>query len=379
MHTAPTHRATVLTGRSVLAVLAIALVALTLTTATASAAAPSGFVGLQSWRDPTTTHLAKLREAKVGVFRMQVSWKSVDRKLPNGSHRYVWSRYDPIFESAAKRGVRILPVLLGSPDWANPDSRWPPRGAYARRAFNRFATAVVKRYGPRGDFWDTRASYAKPATHWQIWNEPNLPNYWNNKPNPREYASLVIGAADAARDGAAANRAARSSVRIVTAGLPWASSSRLPKPPDFLRGVFSVSGASSAVDVVAVHPYARTPAQVTDLVRSTRSTLRGISKAAGAKPLWLTEVGWATGGGSSSFSVSSTTQARYLTDVYKRLLAIRSSSNVTGAMWFNLLDVRPPRGKSDAWYYHTGGAGYEQQAQALVDVAQAGHRRPVAT
>jgi hypothetical protein len=25
-----------------------------------------------------------------------------------------------------------------------------------------------------------------------------------------------------------------------------------------------------------------------------------------------------------------------------------------GAMWFNLLDVRPPRGKSDAWYYHTG-------------------------
>jgi hypothetical protein len=47
-------------------------------------------------------------------------------------------------------------------------------------------------------------------------------------------------------------------------------------------------------------------------------------------------------------------EARYLTDAYKRLIAIRKSHNVMGAVWFNLLDVRPPRGKSDAWYFHTG-------------------------
>ncbi|MBW3653183.1 MAG: MBL fold metallo-hydrolase, partial [Actinobacteria bacterium] len=37
-------------------------------------------------------------------------------------HVYNWGRYDRLFADAARRGVRIVPVLLGSPRWAVGDS-----------------------------------------------------------------------------------------------------------------------------------------------------------------------------------------------------------------------------------------------------------------
>jgi hypothetical protein len=74
---------------------------------------------------------------------------------------------------------------------------------------------------------------------------------------------------------------------------------------------------------------------------------------ASSKPLWLTEFGWADSGPPSSFTVSERTQARYLRETYRKLLAIRSSYGVHGAIWFNLKNVVVPADE-DAWYHHTG-------------------------
>ena len=338
-----------------LAPVALAVVCLALLAPTASAAPPSGFlVGTQSG-NPTETDMNRVGQADIPVFRAQITWASVEPKAPPSTnrrnHTYNWDRYDRLFEQAAKNGVRIVPVLLGSPSWASPDTRWLPvksksgtSYAWKRQAFYDFAMAATKRYGSNGEFWaERRAEFgigtpgALRARHWQVWNEPNLKNYWWNDPDAAEYAQLL-------RSTAPALKAGDPNAVVVAAGLPWSSYATMT-PPQFIERMFA---NRATADIVAIHPYGRTPDSVMGGVRATRTS---VNKYRPRSPIWLTEFGWASSGPSSTFRVSEATQARYLRETYRKLWA-EPRLGVQSAMWFNLVDQTPPA--KDAWYYHTG-------------------------
>lgn len=334
---------------ALLAALAVAALGLALTAASASAAPPPSFVGTQSWKDPSGAQFDKLQQANTQTFRSQMAWTSVEPDAPTGAcrcvHSYRWGRYDRQFEMAARRGIRVLPILLGSPSWASRDVRWPPVAGkpgdadWKRQAFYDFAKAASKRYGPNGDFWQGKSFPANVrARYWQVWNEPNLPNYWWNKVNAAEYARLL-------KITSAALKTGDPSALTVTGGVPWSRHAPI-HPPEFLQKVFSVSGTTA--DYVAIHPYARTPNDVLEGVRLARRALN--STRAKGTPLWLTEFGWSTGGRASSYTVSESTQAKYLRETYRKLLGARSTYGIHGAIWFNLQDVN----RGTAWYYKTG-------------------------
>ena len=340
-----------------LAPVALAAVCLALLAPSASAAPPAGFlVGTQSG-NPTETDMNRVRQADIPVFRAQITWASVEPKAPPSTnrrkHTYDWDRYDRMFESAASNEVRIVPVLLGSPSWASMDTRWLPlRGkpGYAdwkRQAFYDFAKAAAKRYGSTGEFWTERRAELGIGTpgalrvrHWQIWNEPNLKNYWWNDPDTgsaAEYAQLL-------RSTAPALKAGDPNAVVVAAGLPWSSYATMT-PPQFIEKMFA---ARATADIVAIHPYGKTPDSVMTGVRAARTSL---NKYRPKSPIWLTEFGWASSGPDSTFKVSPATQAQYLRLTYRKLWA-EPRLGVQSAMWFNLVDQTPPA--KDAWYYHTG-------------------------
>ena len=343
-------------------------VLLALAASSASAAAPphSEFVGTQDWRRPTVSQWNQLGDANIRSFRVQLAWNEVELRRPTGCtpyacrrHAYDWTRYDRLFAEAARRRIRILPYLLGSPPWATADPRWAPvryRPGYAdwkRQAFYDFARAASERYGARGRFWrDNPELRRHPARHWQIWNEPNLQNYWwherSGRRAAREYAALLKATSSQVRAG-------DSSARIVTAGMTTSTIASLP-PPEFLRALFSVTGASSSVDFVALHPYARNPDALLENVRSARQALNRTS--ARARPLWLTEMGWSAGGPYSKFLAPGPehqkAQASYLRITYRRLFETARSYGVHGAVWFSLADFAPRRPTRDRWFHHTG-------------------------
>src|ERR1700761_2599897 len=139
--------------------LAAAALVLVLGAASASAAGapsravrvPAGFFGVVPQAAPAESDWARI--GALGLTdRFQVVWADVE---PSRGH-YEWSGLDATVAAAAERGVRLLPVLFGSPAWVEPGVNVGPTGAKALGAWRGFLTALVRRYGPRGSFWRGR-------------------------------------------------------------------------------------------------------------------------------------------------------------------------------------------------------------------------------
>ena len=321
----------------------LALVAAaTLAPANASAAAPSGFVGLQSWKSPTSAQLDALRRAKVKVLRAQMSWASVQ---PRKGQPYRWDHYDRLFAAAGRQGITVLPVLVGSPAWAASKQPYPPNSSSNRLAFYKFAQTAVSRYRPNSAFWTQRGinGAVVGAKSWQVWNEPNLGNYWNGRPNAAEYARLVRGTDQAIKRG-------NPGATTILAGLPY--SPRAVTPPAFLRAMFRADPKIyDAFGSAAVHPYARTPSYAIDYgVRPFRAALNRLLPRGVSRSIWVTEIGWATGRPDGRFQVREATQARNLELFYNKLLAIKKSHRIKGAIWYSFAD----RPRARWWAERTG-------------------------
>ncbi|HEX6459553.1 MAG TPA: glycosyl hydrolase [Thermoleophilaceae bacterium] len=311
---------------------------------------PSSFFGVVSedaFANPgryRATTLNRLAQIGVGLVRQTFDWASIERSPGH----YDFGAYDGIVGSLAARHMTVLPVLLNPPGFR---SSAPPTGAqpgtYPPKSYadmGRFAAALVRRYGPRGHFWNAHPELPKiPIRAWQIWNEPSLPAYWPSGPDPAEYTQLLerVGRSIRHLDPRA---------EIVTAGIP---NSRLGIPFDqFVEGMYR-AGARGSFDALAIHPYARDAAGVGAAVNDARRIMdtNGDTRS----HIWITELGWADGGPSSSFTVGAQGQARRVKAALTTLYNLRSQDRINGVVYFGWRDGAPyaPTFK-DFWGLHTG-------------------------
>jgi hypothetical protein len=309
----------------------------------AAAAPPRGFFSTQDWSMPSLRDLQRMHQGGVGTLRAMVHWGAV---TPKSGIRN-WDDYDALFARAAQSQIRVLPVLMGSP-YFNRHSPSPPRSASRRRAYAAFVRDAVERYGRGGVFWRERPDLPYlPAVAWQIWNEPNFPVYWGGHPNPAQYVALVKAA-----HAAVTSRDRRA--KVVLGGLPETA---LGVPMvSFLTGVYAVRGARRAFDAVAIHPYARDQRGVFGAIRRVRAVMRRAGDS--RKALWITEVGWASGGkvtrNTSPFKTSERGQAERLRKTLSLLVASRHRYHVGLVSWFSWRDRGRRPGERDWWAIHTG-------------------------
>jgi len=191
----------------------------------------------------------------------------------------------------------------------------------------KFAAALARRYGPDGSFWSSRPHLPRvPIRAWQPWNEPNLPVYWPPEPNARGYVRLL-------RETATAIKEVDPHSEIVSAGL---ANSRLGVPVDqYTREMFD-AGAAAAVDTFAVHPYARDVPEAIASVDRARALLHGLGHD---RPIWVTEIGWASRGPSSPFTVGEDEQARLVRDALLQLANRRKELQLRGVVYYNWRDA----------------------------------------
>ncbi|TML04202.1 MAG: hypothetical protein E6G41_12340 [Actinobacteria bacterium] len=270
--------------------------------------------------------------------------------------------------AAAQRGLEVMPVLFNPPGFHTsgpPRPSW--RGTFPPRRpadLGAFAVVLVRRYGPDGSFWKGHPELTPvPIRTWQVWNEPSLPVYWPTGPDPKAYARLL----------AATGKAIKSvdpGATIVSAGIPQ---SRIGVPfGRYVEGLYR-AGAKGSFDALAIHPYARDTAGVIAAIVQAR---RIMDRHGDHSPIWVTEVGWASGGPPSDFTVGPLGQAQRVRSTLLALNARRQALGLRGIVYFGLRDSPVYPGGHDFWGLHTGllridgsrkpaFAAYEKAAQRL--------------
>jgi hypothetical protein len=250
-----------------------------------------------------------------------------------------FSSLDGLVELAAQRRLTILPEILDAPAW---DARSAPGAVVAiprsPGPYAAFAAALVMRYGTHGAFWSEHPSIAKvPITLWQVWNEPNISEFWP-QPFTMSYVALLRTAHDAIKH-------ADPSARVVLAGLPnysWLDLAR----------IYAIRGSRSLFDVVAVHPFTRTPADVITILTYVREVMDQAGD--GRKPILADEVSWPsargehTEGGSQDFVTNRVVQARDIKALIPMLAAYRRRLRLLGFYYYNWAGLE-----------HAGGLAFE--------------------
>jgi Glycosyl hydrolase catalytic core len=306
----------------------------------AHASVPRSFVGLY---DEDASGLRDEARLGVGIVRQPFDWSRVERS----PGEFDFSVYDDYVAKAADAGMSVLPILSRPPEFrssrpADSTSRamYPPA---SKTAFANFVTAAVRRYGPDGTFWVAHPRVPFLPIHaWQIWNEPNIPNFWRSGPSAKKYVALL-------RVGAQAVRAADPGAEVVAAGLP---NSNLGVP--FLRYLDDMyrAGAKGLFDTLAIHPYSRDVRGLLGLAEDARAVM---DRWGDHSRLWITEFGWSTGGDASAFRVSERGQADRIAASLSALIAERRALRLRGFIFFKWRDsVAPPDLGSDPWPMHTG-------------------------
>ncbi len=215
---------------------------------------------------------------------MSPQWNEVERAPPSGGdHHFDFSRFDATIAALARSRLRAAALLIGVPAWARGlrglicGDRAPPSSA---AEFAVYAGAIVDRYGRGGSFWrqHRRLEYL-PIRQFEVWNEPNLLDYWCPAINPREYADLFV---------AAAGRIHRSDPRatVVFGGLASGVRDRFRpsgtlqemEPGRFLELVVTHRpDARAEIDAVGLHTYSELPAGHVDYLRHLRRRMGELS------------------------------------------------------------------------------------------------------
>jgi polysaccharide biosynthesis protein PslG len=297
----------------------------------ADAAVPRQFFGVVPSGYDSNAEMQRMGANGVGAVRVLVNWAKVE---PQQGVRD-WSYYDDYVGRLAAARLQVQPFLGGVPTWL--PLRPPIFSSLARASWRSFLAELAGRYGRNGVFWREHPGIPYlPMVDWEVWNEPNLSGYWGGRPSPRQYVRLL-------RLTGTALRHSDPQARIGIGGI-------FPPPrarygvslKAFLAGIYRIRGARRTFDAVSIHPYASRPKGVLRAARETREIMNRHHDR--KTPIWITEVGWSTGGvgwNRSAFRATEASQAKFLNSTYRKLIALRRRLRLERVVWHTWQDAQP--------------------------------------
>jgi hypothetical protein len=304
---------------------------------------PAGFYGIVPIFDPSASDAQQMAAVGVQSVRLLVYWQGAE---PSPGV-YDWSYYDSVFQNIAVAGLRPAAQFSSTPNWMSDNPNRPPIYSSAQiAAWQGFLTNFALRYGPKGTFWAEHPSLPyRPVGSWEIWNEANLNGFWGGPPNPRDYLRLLL--------------ASRTAIRRVDPAAQIIFSGLFPFPRDgeginalkFLNKFYAAGGTRKTFDVLSLHPYSVRPSDLIPTCRAFRKLLdRHRSRRIA---IWITELGWGTGGQDPRTTFYRTTQSKqaaYLTRSFRALIAARRVLRLQRVFWVTWRDLAG----SDNTFFHMG-------------------------
>ncbi len=246
----------------------------------------------------------QIRELGVDIVRTDIVWSDIH----TGLHQYDFTRYDRLMSQLSAYGIKLLAVLhynkfrlddQGKEIWNHPPESF--------QEFARYVESTVRRYKHH-------------VRYWEIWNEPNHPEYWNApSDNLKSYCELLKLSYDAAKN-------VDPSCLVLNGGI---TASVVPDVKSFYE-----SGGRDITDRLNIHTFFDpTAPDATQQFDRTIEGVRDVMHAHGddSKKIWITEMGCPGLGSAHStkewwigVNTSETQQAQWLETIY--LLARRHPS-----------------------------------------------------
>lgn len=233
--------------------------------------------------DPRYLHRAQLGIAARGnlrIVRFATGWQLVQ---PYGPDEWRWHQMDRLVAAAKAAGEKIIFRPTGSTCWAHPsvpcptNAPTPPDPAYYPQ-YETYIERVLRRY-------------PSMILGVELWNEPNLQQYWGPTPDPVRYAALLKVTYEAVKR-------VDPSMPVVFGGLaPAEGGVGNIDYASYLERAYA-AGAGDYFDVLGFHAYSlhRTSPDYLEHIRAMLDRIVQISAASGRPdiPIWITEFGYPT-------------------------------------------------------------------------------------
>lgn len=338
----------------------LAAIALVVAAPGATAKVPKDFVGIDSQDtfqyafnndiDAMTSNLSAQAAIGIGIHRQPFDWELIESR----QGEYDFAITDRYMENMAAQGMRVLPVLFNAPPWHTAPGEDLEKAIWGRptsgRPLGRFGAALIRRYGPSGTFWQGMPdSFRRNSAirSWQIWNEPNLRQYWSNRPNAKQYVRVLKGAYREMKE-------ADPNAEIVTAGIPQSTLYRAVPIKKYTNRMYK-AGAKKWFDTFGLNAYAKNAKDCEEKVDLIRRVMNenGDRKA----KIWITEIGWADTGNPHYLVKGPRGQARQIRRTIPLIGELRKSRRVRGFIYYMWRDVIPTHREGvdpGTWGWHTG-------------------------
>lgn len=188
--------------------------------------------------------------------RIDFEWPGIEPR----KNDFEWSVMDSVVAASRRAGLKLYGLLLYTPKWARPDNtsghERPVIAGSARAgdaAFAHFAAETARRYRGKVDAWE-------------IWNEPNIPNFWSHVdngremgPDPQDYLSLYRTARDSIHASAPKATVIPAGLSTGPRTLPPTISWRRKAGYPAAAYLDALLGAGMHPAIVTVHPYTNRP------------------------------------------------------------------------------------------------------------------------
>lgn len=166
-----------------------------------------------------------------------------------------WDHYDKCIALAKQERINLIGLLLGGPQ---------PDTAERRKDYGEYVYQVVNRY-------------KDSVKIWEIWNEPNIPSFWQD-PDVKLYTLLV-------KEAYAQAKKADPTCTVIIGSTSGPGT-------DWFNGIHA-NGGWDYCDGISIHPYAMAGNPIEQGLDETLRLLKKQFASFGKpKPIWTTEVGW---------------------------------------------------------------------------------------
>jgi len=224
-----------------------------------SVTVPDDFFGMvHAGRTRSSAEYELMNAMKIEWILNTFYWGSIERAKGN----FNFSEYDRYVDTAKENGKKVIAVLAYETPWLIQKKKERYISSENMTFFLNYVEETVRHFKGRVDVWN-------------IWNEPNF-MFWNG--SNKEFFELSRLTAQKIRE--------TDPDAYIIAGAFWRA------PSGFIKGMHKAGGMEN-IDGIAFHPYAINPAGSMMVYDKFTKIL---SKLNYTGPVWITEVGYPTGG-----------------------------------------------------------------------------------